>query len=299
MSLSVGGFECGYGYPGTMGLSSASAQGYYGVHYPPEIQTYPEYNERDLYNSWVLSATGTPEMSPDSYGGVSGTPSPTAASQYGYSVAETMQHMSQWRDFQMTDGELALAHNIPVSDLGQYEAYTNVYGDRCLRRRTSANRKERRRTLSINNAFSNLRGSIPNVPSDTKLSKIKTLRLAISYISYLTEILEKGDSELAQTGFKADISRKRERRVMPTDKDKKVPDSCESEDSRDSTGSVRSSSPSIGSESKSASSSEESANVHGDSKQKGRTGWPQEVWASELRCSPSHIPTDTPATVSS
>lgn len=226
MSLSVGGFECGYGYPGTMGLSSASAQGYYGVHYPPDIQAYQDYSERDLYNSWVLSAAGSAEMSPDSYGSVSGTPSPTAASQYGYSVTDTMQHMSHWRDFQMTDGELALAHNIPVSDLGQYESYTNVYGDRCLRRRTSANRKERRRTLSINNAFSNLRGSIPNVPSDTKLSKIKTLRLAISYISYLTEILEKGDSELAQNGFKADISRKRERRVIPTEKDKKLPDSC-------------------------------------------------------------------------
>lgn len=228
MSLSVGAFESGYGYPGSMGLSSASAQGYYGAHYPaPEIQTYQDYSERDLYNSWVLSTTSSnPQMSPESYGSVSGTPSPTAMNQYGYSVTETMQHMSQWRDFQMTDGELAMAHNIPVSELGQYEAYTNVYGDRCLRRRTSANRKERRRTLSINNAFSNLRGSIPNVPSDTKLSKIKTLRLAISYISYLNEILEKGDSELAQTGFKADISRKRERRVMPTEKEKKPTDSC-------------------------------------------------------------------------
>lgn len=227
MSLSVGGYEAAYGYPVGMGLSSAATQGYYGTHYPSEIQSYPEYSERDLYNSWVLSAAGmSPEMSPDSYGTMSGTPSPTMMTQYGHSVTETMQHMANWRDFQMTDGELALAHNIPMSELGQYESYTNVYGDRCLRRRTSANRKERRRTLSINNAFSNLRGSIPNVPSDTKLSKIKTLRLAISYIAYLTEVLEKGDSELAKSGFKADISRKRERRVMPMETEKKPADSC-------------------------------------------------------------------------
>lgn len=54
----------------------------------------------------------------------------------------------------------------------------------------NANKKERRRTLSINNAFSNLRDCIPNVPSDTKLSKIKTLRLATSYISYLMDLLD-------------------------------------------------------------------------------------------------------------
>ncbi|XP_022653363.1 heart- and neural crest derivatives-expressed protein 1-like [Varroa jacobsoni] len=50
-------------------------------------------------------------------------------------------------------------------------------------------RKERRRTHSINSAFGRLRSHIPNVPRDTKLSKIKTLRLAIAYISYLEELL--------------------------------------------------------------------------------------------------------------
>ena len=53
-----------------------------------------------------------------------------------------------------------------------------------------ANKKERRRTLSINSAFSDLRNCIPNVPTDTKLSKIKTLRLAISYIRYLMQCLD-------------------------------------------------------------------------------------------------------------
>ena len=60
---------------------------------------------------------------------------------------------------------------------------------RVVKRRSSANKKERRRTQSINNAFAELRDCIPNVPPDTKLSKIKTLRLATSYIDYLMALL--------------------------------------------------------------------------------------------------------------
>jgi len=41
-----------------------------------------------------------------------------------------------------------------------------------VRKRTTANKKERRRTQSINSAYSSLREHIPNVPSDTKLSKV-------------------------------------------------------------------------------------------------------------------------------
>lgn len=56
------------------------------------------------------------------------------------------------------------------------------------------NRKERRRTQSINTAFADLRECIPNVPADTKLSKIKTLRLATSYIAYLTDMVSRDDN---------------------------------------------------------------------------------------------------------
>lgn len=78
------------------------------------------------------------------------------------------------------------------------------------KKRTTANKKERRRTLSINTAFASLRGCIPNVPSDTKLSKIKTLRLATSYIAYLMDVLSREDSSAKLTSFKADISRRTE-----------------------------------------------------------------------------------------
>ncbi|ENN81151.1 hypothetical protein D910_01977 [Dendroctonus ponderosae] len=65
---------------------------------------------------------------------------------------------------------------------------------RVVKRRTTANKKERRRTQSINNAYHDLKRIIPNVPMDTKLSKIKTLRLATAYISYLTRALETDDT---------------------------------------------------------------------------------------------------------
>lgn len=85
---------------------------------------------------------------------------------------------------------------------------------RVVKRRNTANKKERRRTQSINNAFSDLRDCIPNVPSDTKLSKIKTLRLATSYISYLMTVLDSDDPET--DGFKADLSANTSRRSSAT-----------------------------------------------------------------------------------
>lgn len=72
-----------------------------------------------------------------------------------------------------------------------------------------ANRKERKRTLTMNSAFSELRDHIPNVPPDTKLSKIKTLRLAISYIKFLMEILEEsneGKPGRSHRNFVADLA---------------------------------------------------------------------------------------------
>lgn len=45
---------------------------------------------------------------------------------------------------------------------------------RVVKRRSTANKKERRRTQSINNAYADLRECIPNVPADTKLSKVSS-----------------------------------------------------------------------------------------------------------------------------
>ena len=46
--------------------------------------------------------------------------------------------------------------------------------------------------LSINRAFTHLRGMIPTEPVDRKLSKIEVLRLATSYIQHLVNQLNSG-----------------------------------------------------------------------------------------------------------
>ncbi|EDV99443.1 GH13020 [Drosophila grimshawi] len=125
----------------------------------------------------------------------------------------------------------------PVNNLG-YNPHQTV---RTIKKRNTANKKERRRTQSINNAFSCLRDRIPNVPSDTKLSKIKTLKLAILYINYLVDVLD-GDQE-PKGGFQAEL--KLPNRKAYNNESKQI-----------------------------------NENVYLSAK--GRTGWPQDVWASEL-----------------
>ncbi|XP_062591532.1 helix-loop-helix protein 13-like [Saccostrea cucullata] len=56
--------------------------------------------------------------------------------------------------------------------------------------RDAANFRERRRMLSINSAFEELRLHVPTFPYEKRLSKIDTLRLAIAYIALLRDLLE-------------------------------------------------------------------------------------------------------------
>ncbi|CAH2306322.1 pancreas transcription factor 1 subunit alpha-like [Pelobates cultripes] len=58
--------------------------------------------------------------------------------------------------------------------------------------RQAANVRERRRMLSINSAFEELRNRVPTFPYEKRLSKIDTLRLAIAYIALLSDILTSG-----------------------------------------------------------------------------------------------------------
>lgn len=128
---------------------------------------------------------------------------------------------------------------------------------RAVKRRPTANRKERRRTQSINSAFAELRECIPNVPADTKLSKIKTLRLATSYISYLMDILDKDGPHGDTQAFKAELKKTEAREERRRRDTVELP--------------------------KTSSSSSSSSSSSGDKKSKGRTGWPQHVWALELK----------------
>jgi len=58
--------------------------------------------------------------------------------------------------------------------------------------RVIANVRERQRTQSLNDAFSQLRKIVPTLPSD-KLSKIQTLKLATRYIDFLYQVLRSDD----------------------------------------------------------------------------------------------------------
>ncbi|XP_031631380.1 heart- and neural crest derivatives-expressed protein 2-like isoform X2 [Contarinia nasturtii] len=117
------------------------------------------------------------------------------------------------------------------------------------KRRTTANKKERRRTQSINSAFAFLRDCIPNVPSDTKLSKIKTLRLATSYITYLNGVL-KGDQD-PSSEFRAEILSSRK---INAERKAKV----EAQNNSDANYLIE------------------------PKRNKVRTGWPQDCWEAEI-----------------
>lgn len=55
--------------------------------------------------------------------------------------------------------------------------------------RRAANIRERRRMFSLNEAFDELRKKVPTFAYEKRLSRIETLRLAIVYISFMTDLL--------------------------------------------------------------------------------------------------------------
>lgn len=108
-------------------------------------------------------------------------------------------------DIQVRNNHKTLRENTAspeVSDerLNDYENQRNIRSRKKRRsrltglskQRQAANARERSRTHSVNAAFSTLRVLIPTEPSDRKLSKIETLRLATSYISHLGTLLVSG-----------------------------------------------------------------------------------------------------------
>jgi len=60
--------------------------------------------------------------------------------------------------------------------------------------RRAANVRERKRMFSLNEAFDQLREIVPIFAYEKKLSRIETLRLAIIYIAFMTELVLSGKS---------------------------------------------------------------------------------------------------------
>lgn len=63
-----------------------------------------------------------------------------------------------------------------------------------LAQRRAANVRERKRMFSLNEAFDQLREIVPIFAYEKKLSRIETLRLAIVYIAFMTELVLSGKS---------------------------------------------------------------------------------------------------------
>ena len=90
------------------------------------------------------------------------------------------------------------ANCAPLTDEG-----TSAYGPgsqtgRSKRRRVistvqrqAANIRERRRMFSLNEAFDELRKKVPTFAYEKRLSRIETLRIAVVYISFMTDLLKK------------------------------------------------------------------------------------------------------------
>ncbi len=61
-----------------------------------------------------------------------------------------------------------------------------------IAQRRAANVRERKRMFSLNEAFDQLREIVPIFAYEKKLSRIETLRLAIIYIAFMTELVLSG-----------------------------------------------------------------------------------------------------------
>lgn len=82
--------------------------------------------------------------------------------------------------------------------------------------RQAANLRERRRMQSINEAFEGLRSHIPTLPYEKKLSKVDTLKLAISYITFLGEMVrkEKNCNETGLSGLNKNIKEPQKKIIL-------------------------------------------------------------------------------------
>nr|SVF01464.1 48 related 3 [Gerris buenoi] len=58
-----------------------------------------------------------------------------------------------------------------------------------IAQRRAANIRERRRMFNLNEAFDKLRRKVPTFAYEKRLSRIETLRLAITYIAFMNELL--------------------------------------------------------------------------------------------------------------
>ncbi|CAF1065809.1 unnamed protein product [Adineta ricciae] len=82
--------------------------------------------------------------------------------------------------------------NLPLIINGNGKAKPARHRTASVAQRRAANVRERRRMFSLNEAFDQLREIVPIFAYEKKLSRIETLRLAIIYIAFMTELVLSG-----------------------------------------------------------------------------------------------------------
>ncbi|KAJ8681414.1 hypothetical protein QAD02_017201 [Eretmocerus hayati] len=89
----------------------------------------------------------------------------------------------------------ALLHQSRYSQNGRSSSISSSTSKKPRRRvatvsqRRAANIRERRRMFNLNEAFDKLRRKVPTFAYEKRLSRIETLRLAITYIAFMGELL--------------------------------------------------------------------------------------------------------------
>ncbi|KAK4003449.1 uncharacterized protein LOC116926421 [Daphnia magna] len=265
----------------SVGASNGSFYSHPHHHQTPSAGDYTGGQQQSLFTttSWAWNGCNAPSVefqqpvsltqqqhSPPLSCYSSSAPSPDY---YGYQQSQ-QQHLHHSYETVVSSADYHALHhqsNIPAPRV-----------IRVVKRRNTANKKERRRTMSINNAFSELRDCIPNVPADTKLSKIKTLRLATSYISYLMAVLEAGPE--TDIPFRAELGRQSKSEKAAAQQQQQQLQQHQQQHFHNNVNTHQREQP-----------KEEEPNMNvtmacpssGDKRSKGRTGWPHHVWALELK----------------
>ena len=98
---------------------------------------------------------------------------------------------NDFEEIQFVETRSNSAFAIPYDYDSMRSAFPQPYisGASSSDQRDAANIKKRRRNFCISEAFDLLRNTIPNLPKDTKVSKLQILHIAIDYIKFLDGLL--------------------------------------------------------------------------------------------------------------
>lgn len=108
------------------------------------------------------------------------------------SKTDTYTHNHQYYHYDSNWSETPISSNslIPINRYGKSKPKRRRIAS--LAQRRAANVRERKRMFSLNEAFDQLREIVPIFAYEKKLSRIETLRLAIIYIAFMTELVLSG-----------------------------------------------------------------------------------------------------------